>query len=167
LLVSCGVIITPVAQAETVAQFDVTASVLPGCLVDGVGGSGNAGTIGRLDFGVDTTFSSATVRSSLGQALRLRCTPGMTLTMTVDGGRNAAAGTRHLQRNADSSARIAYRLCRDSACDQPIAIGNAALVEVTGTNSPDVRLPIFGALTLSGALPPGTYSDTLTVTLAW
>ena len=159
----------PSARAETTAQFDVTATIVAGCLVDGLGASGNAGTIGRLDFGVDSTFSTAThtATTTTGQAIHLRCTPGVNLMMSIDGGGHAAAGARHLQRSADTSARIAYALCRDAACTLPVAIGGSAALPVSSANSEDVRLPIFGSLILPGTLPPGTYTDTLTVTLSW
>ncbi|WP_221937255.1 spore coat U domain-containing protein [Novosphingobium aerophilum] len=157
------------ARADTTAQFAVTANITAGCLVDGLGSSGNAGLVGRLDFGVDSTFSRATrtATSTATQAIRLRCTPGVNLTMTVNGGNHAASGMRNLQRGTDASARISYALCRDAGCTQPIAIGGAPAVPVTGTNSEDVRLPIYGSLTLSGTLPPGTYTDSLIVTLSW
>lgn len=159
----------PTAQAETTAQFDVSATITAGCLVDGLGSSGNAGRIGGLDFGVDSTFSTAThtATTTSGQSIRLRCTPGANLMMSIDGGGHAAAGVRNLQSGANSAARIAYSLCRDAGCAQPISIGTSYAVPVSGANSEDVRLPIYGRLTLPGARPPGIYADTLTVTLTW
>ncbi|MEI4506391.1 spore coat U domain-containing protein [Sphingopyxis sp. CCNWLW253] len=159
----------PASRAETTAEFEVSAEIAPGCLVDGLGSSGHAGTIGTLDFGVDSTFSTAThtATTTTAQGIRLRCTPGVNLMMGVDGGSHAATGARHLQRGSDTAARIAYALCRDAACNQPIAIGGSATIAVTGTNSEDVILPLFASLTLLGGLVPGTYTDTLTVTLTW
>src|SRR5690606_20132027 len=62
------------AKAETSAQFEVSATVAAGCLVDGLGTSGHAGTIGTLDFGTDSTFSTAThtATTTAAQAIRLR-----------------------------------------------------------------------------------------------
>lgn len=159
----------PAANAETTAQFEVSATIAPGCLVDGLGSSGHAGTIGTLDFGTDSTFSTAThtATTTTSQGIRLRCTPGVNLMMGVDGGSHAATGARHLQRGSDTAARIAYAVCRDAACNQPIAIGGSAGIPITGANSEDVLLPLFASLTLPGSLPPGTYTDTLTVTLTW
>lgn len=157
------------ARAETSAQFEVSAEIAPGCLVDGLGGSGHAGSIGTLNFGSDSTFSTAThtATTTNAQTIRLRCTPGVSLMMSIDGGSHAATGARHLQRGVDTGARIAYALCRDPTCNLPITIGGTSSTLVTSVNSEDVRLPIYGSLTLPGALPPGTYTDTLTVTLTW
>lgn len=157
------------ARAETSTLFDVTARIEPGCLVDGLGSSGHAGKIGTLDFGHDSSLSTAShsATTTASQAIRLRCTPGVNLMMSIDGGTHAAAGRRHLQRGSDPTARITYALCRDAACNQPITIGGNAAVAVSAANSLDVRLPIHGQLTLPGGLVPGTYVDTLTVTLTW
>ena len=167
-LVACGIGI-PAAKAETSAQFEVSATIVAGCTVDGLGDSGSAGIIGALDFGTDSTFSTAThtATTTASQVIRLRCTPGVNLTIGVDGGSHAAAGARHLQRGGDTAARITYALCRDAACNQPIAIGGSAAMLITGTNSEDVRLPLFASLNLPGGLPPGTYTDVLMVTLTW
>lgn len=168
-VVASGGGLSSTVHAETNAVFDVAAEIVAGCRVDGLGTSGHAGTIGTLDFGEDSSFSTATHSASIAasQAIRLRCTPGVALTMSIDGGGHAALGRRHLQRETGSDARIAYSLCRDAACAEPIAIGGGTAVAVTSANSDDVRLPLFAALTLPGALPPGRYGDMLTVTLAW
>ena len=156
-------------HAETNAEFDVSAEIVAGCLVDGLGGSGQAGTIGTLDFGSDSTFSTAThsATTTANQAVRLRCTPGVSLMMSVDGGAHAASGQRHLQFGANGGARIAYSLCRDAGCGQPIAIGASTSLTVGPADSDDVRLPLYATLTLPGTLPPGTYDDMLMVTLSW
>lgn len=157
------------ARAETSANFDVTAAIVPGCLVDGVGSSGNAGLIGTLDFGSDSSLSVAShsATTTTNQSVRLRCTPGVILSMSIDGGTHSASGARNLQLGANSAARIAYSVCRDAACNQPIAIGGTTGSTVTAANSNDVRLPIYAALTLPGHLPAGSYTDTLTITLTW
>lgn len=157
------------ARAETSATFGVAARIDAGCLVDGLGSSGDAGTMGTLDFGSDMSLSTAThtASASAAQTIRLRCTPGTALLMTIDGGEHEAGGVRYLQHGADSGARIAYSLCSDGSCAAPIAVGAATPVTVLDANSEDIRLPLYGRLTLPGALPPGLYNDRLLVTLSW
>ncbi|MFD0847942.1 Csu type fimbrial protein [Sphingosinicella xenopeptidilytica] len=157
------------ARAATGASFQVSATIEPGCLVDGLGTSGNAGVIGTLDFGTDSALSTATHTASVAttQAITLRCTPGVALAMSIDGGDHAAGSTRHLQRGANPAEQIAYSVCGDAACTAPIAIGGSVGITVTAANMNDIRLPVFGRLTLPGGLPAGTYSDVLTVTLTW
>lgn len=157
------------ARADTSANFDVAAVIVPGCLVDGFGSSGNVGSIGQLDFGTDSSLSTAghVAMTSSAQLIRLRCTPGVNMTMSIDGGAHSASGIRNLQLGTSPTARIGYRVCRDAACNQPIAIGGTTTDTISSTNSNDVRLPIYAALTLPGSLRPGTYTDTLTVTITW
>lgn len=157
------------AHAETSAEFDVSATITAGCLIDGFGSSGNAGTLGALSFGQASALSTATRTASFlaAQTFRLRCTPGVNMTMAIDAGSHAASGSRNLQLGANSASRLAYSLCADAACNQPFAIGGSSLIAVSGTNSNDVKLQIYGRLTLPGQANAGTYTDTLTVTLSW
>src|SRR5690606_32598627 len=76
------------AEANTGATFEVSATIVAGCAVDGVGTSGDAGLIGTLDFGRDTTLSTATHNAALGanQTIVLRCTPGVSLSLKLGGG---------------------------------------------------------------------------------
>jgi len=157
------------AEAATGASFQVSATIEPGCLVDGLGVSGHAGTLGELDFGTDSALSTAThsASSQSTQAITLRCTPGVALAMSIDGGAHAGTSTRHLQRGTNPADRVAYSVCGDAACTVPIAIGGSVGITVTAANMNDVRLPVFGRLTLPGGVPAGMYSDVLTVTLSW
>lgn len=169
VLVASGGGLFSSARGETTADFDVTAQIEPGCLVDSLGAGGDAGTIGTLDFGSDSSISTAThsATTTASQAIRLRCTPGVSLMMSIDGGAHFASGARHLQRGGDMASRLVYNLCSDAGCAQPIAVGVANGVTVTAANANDVRLPVYGTLTLPGGRMPGVYSDELTVTLSW
>jgi len=162
-----AVLIASPARAETSKTFAVSATIAAGCAVDGLGTSGNAGTIGSLTFPSQPSVATTTVQASLAgtQAITLRCTPGVSLTMSIDGGLHQAAG-RTLQLGATTN-RLAYGLCADAACGQAIGINQATAITVTSANMNDVRLPIYGRLTLPGNRPPGTYTDTLTITLSW
>lgn len=155
------------AHAETSRTFAVSATVSPGCAVDGVGMSGNAGTMGTLTFTSQPALATSTVQASLSasQTITLRCTPGVSLSMSIDGGLHQAT-SRTLQLGTTSN-RLAYGLCADAACGQVIGIAQPTSITVTSANMNDVRLPIYGRLTLPGNTPPGTYTDTVTVTLSW
>jgi spore coat protein U-like protein len=156
------------AHAETGKSFQVSATIQPGCLVDGLGASGNAGHIGTLDFGSAPSLSTATRTASLSasQSIRLRCTAGVQLHVAIDGGAHANLGVRRLQLG-NTATRLDYSVCEDAACTKPFGVSVVRNVTVAVGDTEDVRLPIFGRLTLPGGKPAGTYSDTLTVTLSW
>jgi spore coat protein U-like protein len=156
------------AHAETGKSFQVSATIQPGCLVDGLGASGNAGSIGTLNFGTASSLSTATRTASLSatQSIRLRCTAGVQLHISIDGGAHANLGVRRLQLG-NTTARLDYSVCEDAACTKPFGVSVVRNITIAAGDTEDVRLPIFGSLTLPGNKPAGTYSDTLTVTLSW
>jgi spore coat protein U-like protein len=156
------------ACAATSATFQVSAAVQAGCSVDGVGIQGNAGTVGTLDFGQDTSVSTAThVANLTNQGIVLRCTPGVSLSMTLDGGQHASAGVRNLQLGAGTSDQLAYRLFHDAAMNQEIGINQPQSIPVTSANMNNIQLPIFGSLSLPGHRRAGTYTDQILLTLTW
>lgn len=154
------------AAAQTSASFQVNATIVPGCEINGsppVAGQ-NIGGLGTLDFGSHSALATGPVSTSLAPnaGLTLSCTPSVTLTMSLGNGLHAA-GVRNLQE--PGGGRIAYRLYRDAAFSQETLANQAFSVSFSGAGA--IALPIFGRLTLPGNSSPGTYTDTVIVTLAW
>lgn len=158
-----------VAQAETSDSFEVSATIAAGCAVDGLGTSGDAGSVGVLNFGTDTTLSTATHTADLtaSQTIVLRCTPGVALRMELGGGQHAGSGRRHMQFGPSTTNRLEYRLYSDAGMADEIGIDQQRSIAVTSANMNNVRLPVFGRISLTGGGLAGTYSDTLLVTLTW
>ena len=154
LLCSC----TGVLSAATSATFQVGASIVAGCLVTTTGG-----IYGSLAFGTYPALSTAPVSTALAGGVSLQCTPGVSVSMQVDGGLHNASG-RHLQVSG-GSARVAYQLFQDAAHSQ--SLGIAQSVNVPYTNANAISLPIFGYVLLPGNQPAGTYSDTLQEQLSY
>jgi spore coat protein U-like protein len=155
------------AQATPSASFPATATIVSGCEIDGAlaVGSQSVGQIGILAYGTHSALSTETLSANLVQnaGLAMRCTPGVTLTMTISGGLYADA-TRAM-RASGNTARIGYRLYRDAGFTQEMLADQPATMSF-GSADP-ITLPIFGRLTLPGALPAGVYADTVLVTLNW
>ncbi|KTC34849.1 spore coat protein [Pseudomonas sp. ABAC61] len=144
--------------AATSQSFQVSATITAGCLV--VGGVSNYGS---LAFGSQPALSTSTVKVALAGGVRLQCTPGVNLNMTVDGGQYNNGG-RNMQLNS-GSARVAYQLFRDAAYSQSLGIGQSVAVAYSDANN--ISLPIYGQVQLPGNQPGGTYSDVLQVQLSW
>lgn len=157
------------ALAGTSASFDVMASIAAGCAVDGVGTSGYAGLIGTLDFGRDTTLSTASHSAVLSdnRAIAVRCTPGVTLQLAINGGLYASGGVRNLMVSGSSTDRLPYRLFSNAGMTDEIGIGQSRSILATTATMNDVWLPIHARLSLPGGTAPGSYTDTLLVTLTW
>lgn len=157
----------PAARAETSATFQASATIVSGCEVNGTLPSpGDAiGTLGTLDFGEHSALATGTVTAGLtaNGSIALSCTPGVALTMSLDGGEHATT-TRNLQAGS-SAQRVSYRLYADAAFSQELLAGQAFAVNFSDPEH--VSLPVYGRAALSGNGAVGTYSDTVAVTLNW
>ncbi|NWA26027.1 spore coat protein U domain-containing protein [Pseudomonas gingeri] len=157
LLVCASSLPLPLA-AVTSSSFQVSASIVAGCLV--VGGGSN---YGNLNYGSYSALSTSTVSTSLTSGVQLQCTPGVTLNMSVDGGQNNSSG-RHMKLGS-GSAQLAYQLFSDAGLSQSLGISQS--VSVAYSNANNISLPLYGRVVLPGNQPAGTYSDVLQVQLSW
>lgn len=157
----------PAAAAETSATFQVSATVVPGCEVNGSTPAPGAsvGQIGTLDFGSHPALATGQVTATMVRSagFTLACTPSVALSMTLDGGLHAAGG-RNLQAQGGPE-RIAYHLYGDAAFSQELLTGQA--FPLTFSNPSAVAMPVYARLTLPGNARPAVYADTVVVTLAW
>ncbi|AZP71610.1 SCPU domain-containing protein [Pseudomonas poae] len=144
--------------AVTSQSFQVSATITPGCLVASGGTN-----YGSLAFGSYSALATSTASVALTSSVVLQCTPGVTLSMTVDGGLYNSGG-RRMQLNS-GTAKVAYQLFRDAAFSQSLGISQS--VSIVYSNANNITLPIYGRVQLPGNTPGGTYSDTLQVQLTW
>jgi len=154
---------TPFAQAVTTQSFLVAATITPGCSVT----AGTGGVLGSLNYGTRSGVATGQVSTSFvpNGSLSIACTPGVSLSMSIDGGQHYAS-VRRMQR-ASGTDVVAYRLYSSSSLAANSEIGVNQAIPVTYTNSNNIALPLFGVALLTGFSPAGTYSDQLTVTLSW
>jgi spore coat protein U-like protein len=158
LLLLCATSVPLPLAAVTSTSFQVSASVVAGCLV--VGGVSNYGS---LNFGSQSALSTSTVTASLTSGVQLQCTPGVTLSMSVDGGQNSSSG--RFMKLSGGTAQVAYQLFRDSGFSQSLGISQSVNVAYSDANN--IRLPIYGRVVLPGNRPAGTYSDVVQVQLTF
>lgn len=156
LLACVGSLPLPLAAVPS-TTFEVNASIVAGCLVGAVGSYGN------LTYGTYSALSTSTVSTALAGSVVLQCTPGVTLTMSVDGGKNNSSG-RHLKLNS-GTAQVAYQLFSDAGMSQALGVNQS--VNVAYSNANNITLPIYGRVVLPGNQPAGTYSDVLQVQLTF
>ncbi|MFK3773700.1 spore coat U domain-containing protein [Pseudomonas sp. NPDC089406] len=152
--------LAPPVQAVTTSTFQVSATIAAGCLV--VGG---VTAYGVLDFGTRSALATGLVGTSLGgTTVTFQCTPGVGLSMSLDGGQNSASGTRNLKRSGGTQL-LAYQLYSDAAYSQVLGIGSSVTVSYSDPTA--IKLPVYGRTTLPGNLPAGTYTDVVQVTVTW
>ncbi|WP_380180175.1 spore coat U domain-containing protein [Kalamiella sp. sgz302252] len=151
------------AWALPTQTFQVTASIVNGCVISGT----NTGVFGTLNFGTQPGVGSVSASASYVQSssITLACTPGTTLSMSINGGANYSS-TRNLK-IANNTDLVAYTLYTSATHSAASAIPVNQSVALTYSNANNITLPIYGLLQMSGVRRAGTYSDTLTVTLSW
>lgn len=132
--------------------FQVTATVAKAC--DVATSALTFPTSGMLTTAVDG-------QSSLG----VICTAGTSYTVGLDGGLSGASDPAARRMRSGSDA-IAYGLYQNPA--RSVAWGTAASATVGGTGTAATQtLPIYGRVPVQAAPPPGTYSDTVVVTVTY
>ena len=92
-----GLLLIPAAGAVTSQSFKVSATIVPGCAV----ATGSGGLLGTLDFGTHNGVESAPVSTSFvpNGALSIACTPGVALSMSINGGQNYSTVRRMKRSN--------------------------------------------------------------------
>lgn len=152
-------------QALTVStqSFKVNATITPGCLVT----TGSGGAMGTLNFGSYSGVKSGQVSTQFvpNVSLTMGCTPGVALSMSINGGQNYTT-VRNMLRSGGTE-RVPYRLYSSSSLAANSEIGVNQRVAVPYTNSNSIALTLYGAAQLTGFSPAGNYSDQLIVTLSW
>ncbi|MDL4914000.1 MAG: spore coat U domain-containing protein [Enterobacterales bacterium endosymbiont of Blomia tropicalis] len=141
--------------------FQVSASIVAGCVISGT----TTGEFGTLDFGTQPGVATNSVSASYVQSstLKLACTPGTALSMSLNGGNNYTS-TRNMKLT-NSTSTVPYYLYTNAAHTNAIPVGQA--VALTYDDANNIILPIYGLLQLPGPTRAGLYTDTLTVTLTW
>jgi spore coat protein U-like protein len=148
----------------TTKSVTVTAQIVTGCGV--TNGSGGALNFGTVDFGSHSAVAAGAVSAALvgNSSVQIQCSPGTSVTMSVDGGLSANGGGGQRNLRGPGSVLLAYQLFRDAGHTQTLGVAQAVSIPASGTFS----LPIYASLSLPGrGIPAGTYTDTLQVTLTY
>ncbi|GEM_PF-2947212 len=101
-------------------------------------------------------------------SLEISCSKGSSVTVSMNAGLYGnAAGTQFGMRSMKSqlpSAYVGYDLCRDSDCS---TFWTPQGYQYVSTSDDESALPIWGRIKAPQPTPPGTYSDTITVTVSF
>lgn len=137
----------PAIAGTTSGSMDVTLNVDNACSL----------TTAAIDFGTVTDFSAASTVNSL---TTLKCTPNAVATVRVSLG-NSVNGTQRRMTNGGATQFIDYNIQDSTNTAWP-----SAGLNFTGTGA-DVSLGIRGVVPAQAAKPAGTYSDVVTIDVAY
>lgn len=157
----------PGSAQNASGTIGVSLNVLAACAVNGGSSTATLGQIGAIAFtdqsGVFGNADATMVAQGTTNAVTLLCTPGLAPQVTIGAGANDAGNVRRL---AYLGNTVAYRLYSDMARQNEITIGKQISLGTAGTTA--LTLPIYARASSNGlALPAGTYTDTVQVTLSW
>ncbi|MFK0037092.1 Csu type fimbrial protein [Pseudomonas monteilii] len=164
-----GLALASPAQAATVTgSITSTLTLTAACQVNG--GTATSGlNFGALNFGtVDALFTSANaqVQRSGGGAMSILCSAGAIPVIKVRAGLHdgqSSGGTRALADGAGNF--VPYDLYTDSGASNLLAIdGTITLPTSTGAAQ---TVNLYGRAVGKAGLPPGTYTDTISVELSF
>lgn len=147
---ACLLATTP-GRAETdTDQLTVTATVQSGCALNG----------GTLSFGQYTSGQQTDLDVS-GTINYVNCNG--TLTFELDGGGSGNVSARQM---SSGSNRLNYQIYRTSARNTVWGTGNQAHAVVLLTTQSGT-VTVFGRIPRAQAVPAGTYSDVVNITLTF
>lgn len=149
------------------------------CIVVGSPGTTSSINLGTLNFPSQPSTFTGTITaiptggSSGGGATQVLCSPDVSgLSISIDGGNNAGRGTgvgvgTRAMRNG--SVYIPYEVYQDSGRTVAYPVSTTLTGFAIPASGAAINLPIFGQInkTSSTALPAGTYTDTLVVTISF
>lgn len=151
--------------APTTANFQVSATVSAGCWMVGNSTLTSGIGFGTLDFGTHPAVRAGHQDAAIGMAgspAQLQCTPGATVTMTIDGGQNAQGSQRRMRHGTHF---MPYTLTTQPGGGTVVQPGVG--VSVDASTGPTL-VPVYGRATAPGTgLPAGQYTDTVQVVFSW
>ncbi|MNM54022.1 Spore Coat Protein U domain protein [compost metagenome] len=170
LVVLLGLVLSGAAMA---ADFLVEVRVLVqrGCMLVSQPRDAGAQALGRIDLGTAARLDGPGAPLSgvlLSQRPpRLECNPDTPYQVRVDGGQHGGVGELRFLASDDGKARpIPYRLYRDAAWREPLAVDVAHSARVPDSGS--VELPLYARIDKLAWVPhAGLYDDLLKVTVTW
>ncbi|AYG44505.1 SCPU domain-containing protein [Pseudomonas sp. Leaf58] len=165
-----GLVVSSGAMA-TDFLVEVRVLVQRGCMLVSQPLDAGAQMLGRIDFGTAARLDGADAPLSgvlLSQRPpRLECNPDTPYQVRVDGGQHGGVGELRFLASDNGNARpIPYRLYRDAAWREPLAVNVAQTARVPASGS--VELPLYARIDKLAWVPhAGLYADLLKVTVSW
>ena len=117
-----------------------------------------------LDFGSANSLTSAVNGTA---AITMACPPSTAWKVGLSNGANVAGTQRRMAGGAGGAGDyIQYELYRDAA--RSLRWGNTAGTDtVDGSGNPGSAIPVYGRVPAQTNVTPGSYSDTITVTVTY
>lgn len=141
----------PAAGGTDTGTLNVTATVTSNCALSG----------GTLAFG--TYVSGQTTNLDVQGSINYVNCPAGVLTFELDNGVNASGGQRRMK---SGSNYLNYQIFKTSARNSNWGTGTDA-VQVQVLQAGNGTVAVYGRIPAGQSVPPGSYTDTVTITLTF
>ncbi len=161
---------TPAFSAgELQGQLNIQITIGSGCTVTNGSASGSSNTFGSLSFGeyndLANLIDGRSLGSGGGSSFGLQCSAGTDYSVALSAGQNAAGSQRRM---INAAEYVEYNLYKDSSRTQPWGDGGATGTALSGTGTgANEELIVYGRVPAQNTPSPGTYTDTVQVTVTW
>ena len=160
MLAFAALVASGLSQAGTASNtFQVTATINSSCTVSGT----------ALNFGSSIDPLAAATPIDATSALSVKCTNTTPYTVALNAGANAGGASVFSARTMKSGTNsLAYQLYLDSGRSSVWGDSTNTSSTVSGTGTGNTQsLTIYGRLPSLANVVPGSYTDTVTVTISY
>lgn len=160
LAATLALLLPVLAQAATAGNsFQVTATVTSACTVSGT----------TLNFGASIDPLATATPLDATSTLSVQCTNTTPYTVALNAGANAGGASNFGSRTMKSGANtLGYQLYLDAGRSSVWGDGTASSSTSAGTGTGSAQtLTLYGRLPSLANVVPGSYTDTVTVTVSY
>jgi len=142
-------------------------NVIGGCEFANAPQQGSLALLGTLDFGkVYRLNSIADATSSPGNgSIQVRCTPGVTAKVTLGEGLYSLGTNQRRMKMTAVNQYLFYQLYTNTA--RTLIWDNTTGQSLNFMTDEIKTLTVYGRMPIQTGVQPGTYADTITVTVTW
>ncbi|PKM32336.1 MAG: spore coat protein [Gammaproteobacteria bacterium HGW-Gammaproteobacteria-12] len=157
------------SAGELQGQLNVQITIGTGCTVTNGTAGGSSNTFGSLSFGdyndLANLIDGRSFGSAGGSSFGLQCSLGTDYSVALSAGQNASGSQRRM---INAGEFVAYNLYQDSSRTEPWGDGGATGTVLSGTGTgANEEMIVYGRVPSQDTPSPGTYTDTVQVTIAW
>lgn len=157
------------AAGELQGLMNVQITIGSGCTVTNGTANGSTNTFGSLSFGdytdLNNTVDGRSLGSGGGTSFGLQCSLGTAYSVAMDDGQNPSGNQRRM---ANTGEYVSYNLYQDSGRTLTWGNGGGSGPTLSGTGTGnDEEMVVYGRVPTQATPSPGTYLDTVQVTVTW
>ena len=167
-MLSLSLVTSAQAATTVTGQITSTLTLTGSCLINGATGATNL-NFGTLNFGTATSLFTQVgiaLQASGGGAVAIQCSAGTTPTVKIQGGLydgQSAGGSRALANGQGNF--VPYDLYTDAGLNNLLA--NNGVINLATSTGAAQTINLWGKAVGKPGLPPGTYTDTISVELSF